>query len=1090
VGRWRLEVEDMRRTLLTMALGLTAMAQTQVDPSQLKRPIRTGIALPATCAPGDLFFKTDAPAGSNLYGCSANAWALQGGFPSQNCRWDATAQLLECQDTNGNTFTPVKTSAAGTPNQWVDYITPQGVAHTSQPSAAQVQNAVDQTANYSNPSWIASLAWGKLTGVPASFNAGQLLGRTLAGGTPADRQYLGWNAGASQWEPQTLPGGGVSAIFGRTGTITAQTGDYSFSQISGTVLASQLPAAAMRTDQGNTVTAGTQDFHNAAHTLPMKSGPIASLPTACSVGETYFATDAPAGNNVYLCTTAGTWTPQGGASSLAIASDGVTVGSRTAINFVTGAGLMNTVVDTGSQINVQVGLDTAVVQTQAGEQSGTALLCASAGGSASIYQCSMNPTLSGYTTGMVVHWEPDVNGRGGSTTLNIDQLGAAPVTLSDGATNPGASDIVAGQMYELWYDGRSFRVLTNNGLQGSGAVASVFGRTGTVTAQAGDYTASQITGLASVATSGSYNDLSNKPAIPAAQVNSDWNANSGAAQILNKPTLAAVATSGSYNDLANKPSIPSLASTPSLLKGDGMGNGVAATAGTDYMTSSTPVLPSQLPMPGSSTLGGIRSKDCTGVGHVLKIGTDGTVTCSADAGAGGSGMIASTTTLLKGDGAGNAVGATAGTDYLTSSLANTFGAPQTFSGSASLGSSFLSTTKTAGAGGVTGGKLCKIDSTGNVVVPAAGDVSVLGVCIATTGGGGTVEVATRGIVACVADNATTVGNVAIVGTTTGGACGDSGQASATNISNGTQVIGKILTAVTAGQPVSIQLYGPGHYGTQIPKPTSTSIGGVQAKDCSATGAVQKINTDGSITCTTAGAITTSQGPYASAPGSCNTGDMYYPTNSVYQQARCSTPNMWSWFYDGKLIATPDSLSLTSSLQSGVSVNSTRGIDEMSFGASGATTRSYRYWTAPSAPYTRFIGLRMPFFADGSNYRLVVAGFMDGTGAQNYLECGEGSAVASYFWCRVSYGTNGGGSGSDASFVTDAYYGQPFGTLWFVLGDDGSNLTFGVSSDGISSVTLATVSRTAHFTSGPTRLFYGGMNSAPAYPITIGFIGAY
>lgn len=41
-----------------------------------------------------------------------------------------------------------------------------------------------------------------------------------------------------------------------------------------------------------------------------------------------------------------------------------------------------------------------------------------------------------------------------------------------------------------------------------------------------------------------------------AQVNSDWNSNSGVSQILNKPNLATVATSGSYNDLTNKPSIP------------------------------------------------------------------------------------------------------------------------------------------------------------------------------------------------------------------------------------------------------------------------------------------------------------------------------------------------------------------------------------------------------------------------------------------------------------------------------------------------------------------------------------------------------
>lgn len=62
--------------------------------------------------------------------------------------------------------------------------------------------------------------------------------------------------------------------------------------------------------------------------------------------------------------------------------------------------------------------------------------------------------------------------------------------------------------------------------------------------------------LATVATSGSYNDLTNRPTIPAAQVNSDWNASTGVARILNKPTLATVATSGSYNDLTDKPTIP------------------------------------------------------------------------------------------------------------------------------------------------------------------------------------------------------------------------------------------------------------------------------------------------------------------------------------------------------------------------------------------------------------------------------------------------------------------------------------------------------------------------------------------------------
>ena len=54
--------------------------------------------------------------------------------------------------------------------------------------------------------------------------------------------------------------------------------------------------------------------------------------------------------------------------------------------------------------------------------------------------------------------------------------------------------------------------------------------------------------------SGNYNDLTNKPEIPVVtpQVNPDWNATSGKAQILNKPVLF----DGRYESLTGKPVIP------------------------------------------------------------------------------------------------------------------------------------------------------------------------------------------------------------------------------------------------------------------------------------------------------------------------------------------------------------------------------------------------------------------------------------------------------------------------------------------------------------------------------------------------------
>jgi hypothetical protein len=61
--------------------------------------------------------------------------------------------------------------------------------------------------------------------------------------------------------------------------------------------------------------------------------------------------------------------------------------------------------------------------------------------------------------------------------------------------------------------------------------------------------------LATVATTGDYNDLLNKPNIPAMQVQSDWTEtdNTKKSYIKNKPELATVAITGSYNDLIDRP---------------------------------------------------------------------------------------------------------------------------------------------------------------------------------------------------------------------------------------------------------------------------------------------------------------------------------------------------------------------------------------------------------------------------------------------------------------------------------------------------------------------------------------------------------
>ena len=115
------------------------------------------------------------------------------------------------------------------------------------------------------------------------------------------------------------------------------------------------------------------------------------------------------------------------------------------------------------------------------------------------------------------------------------------ITLSLGSITPATvstSTLVVGGMLYPTTKGTNGQVLVTNGT-----------------------TRVNWTSLATVASTGSYNDLSNKPTIPSAQVNSDWSSSSGVSQILNKPLLATVATSGAYTDLSDLPLLATVATT-------------------------------------------------------------------------------------------------------------------------------------------------------------------------------------------------------------------------------------------------------------------------------------------------------------------------------------------------------------------------------------------------------------------------------------------------------------------------------------------------------------------------------------------------
>lgn len=179
-GGWTQTRIDLR----TQAKSIDFSAASSTLPSQ------TGAVLPATCQVGATFILTTSLAGQNWYICtSANQWTLQSG------------SLPSLTGNSGSVL-----SNNGTALQW---------------------NALG----------------GDISGAPGSVTVNKLLGRKLNTVAPTTGQFLGWDG--SQWTAQTVTSSSspVTSIFGRTGAVTAQTGDYSFAQISGSISSSQLPSS-------------------------------------------------------------------------------------------------------------------------------------------------------------------------------------------------------------------------------------------------------------------------------------------------------------------------------------------------------------------------------------------------------------------------------------------------------------------------------------------------------------------------------------------------------------------------------------------------------------------------------------------------------------------------------------------------------------------------------------------------------------------------------------------------------------------------------------------------------------------------------
>ena len=210
-------------------------------------------------------------------------------------------------------------------------------------------------------------------------------------------------------------------------------------------------------------------------------------------------------------------------------------------------------------------------------------------------------TISALNTGLDTKQNTLVSSQNIKTINNESILGSGNIEvatdLSAYATTEQVNQGLLGKQNTL-VSGTNIKTINNSSILGSGNLNVVtdlsdYSTTAQMNAQLATkqdvidtnnkLQASYISGLANVATSGSFDDLLNKPVIPEAptkvsELENDSGyitsaALSGYAQtsslatvatsgsyndLSDKPTLATVATTGSYTDLSNKPTIPAV----------------------------------------------------------------------------------------------------------------------------------------------------------------------------------------------------------------------------------------------------------------------------------------------------------------------------------------------------------------------------------------------------------------------------------------------------------------------------------------------------------------------------------------------------
>jgi hypothetical protein len=174
----------------------------------------------------------------------SNATASNYGLIRLDGDLSGTASSPTVVSTSLSTPLPINQGGTGSTTQsFIDLTTNQTIAGTKTFSNATITGALNTPSlkvtggTPATGKVLTSDSSGNATWTTPSTGSQSLSGDSdVLISSPGNGQVLTYNSGASKWENVALPNSPVTSVFGRTGTVIAQSGDYSANEVTGALV--------------------------------------------------------------------------------------------------------------------------------------------------------------------------------------------------------------------------------------------------------------------------------------------------------------------------------------------------------------------------------------------------------------------------------------------------------------------------------------------------------------------------------------------------------------------------------------------------------------------------------------------------------------------------------------------------------------------------------------------------------------------------------------------------------------------------------------------------------------------------------------